>query len=243
MEKSLKTDWRGALTQARRHILVQGEIVYATAILQDRFYHTFSVALSLERPDEFGAEIRFHDHALEIWHTISSDYQQRDMALNALTSVPTKLKLLPAINRIKWARTQATKLAEYRNLVAHNPVMFRADWSPEKDLHWIASFGGHSLRRTHRERLKFIKTLSFWRTLRDDLLKLSDYVGAVNDQVRRLDAESRGAEWVGVPTAWPGRPKLRSLPRILEIARTLGSATPKPRRRNQRRPSPRSRRS
>src|ERR1700681_2077024 len=95
-KQSQSTIWKNTHAAARNHLIVQGEVMNATNILQDAFYGTFSVAVSLERQVEFAAEIKFHGHALAIWHVVQNDAQQREMAVAALSTVPTKLKLKPA---------------------------------------------------------------------------------------------------------------------------------------------------
>ena len=105
-----RMEWKNTLEAARPHILAQGEIIYAANLLHDEFYRVFSVALSLERPDEFGAEVEFLDHALAIWHCSQADSQQRKIVLAAISSVPTSLKLKPIVTRIEWAKEQAVTL-------------------------------------------------------------------------------------------------------------------------------------
>ncbi len=222
------------LEAIRKHIILQGEVLYAANLLQDSFYELFSIALGLERPDRFGAEVRFHNHALAIWHVIQSDNQQREMALAAISTIPTKLKLPEAISRLVWAKNRANKLAEYRNIIAHTPIMFRGR-QKGKALQFIPAFGAHSTKLIHKRRLSLIKNLRFWNTLRNDLFNLKDYVDALNQQVRRLDVESRGAEMVGVPHTWPSKPRLRSVRRIQEIDQILKPEVPPPKRRNRRR--------
>jgi len=216
--------------------MAQGEIVYAAALLHDAFYGLFRCALSLERPDEFGAEIRFHDQALAIWHTIQSDSAQRMMAIYAISTVPTNLRLSPAISRLKWAANTTDKLARYRNLIAHSPVMFRGEMKG-KSIQMVPHFAGDGTRPEHRERLALIHGLKFWRALRDDLLDLRDYVFATTQQVRRMDAKSRGAELIGVPQSWPHKPRLRLPLRHREIEKNLAAAVPRPKRRIRRRSS------
>jgi len=222
---------RRTLDAAKAHITIQGEVMYAASHLQEAFYHLFAIALSLERSSDFGAEVIFYNHTLAIWHILQSDKQQREMALVAISTIPTKLSLRPAIRRLKWATTKAGKLMEYRNVIAHSPVMFRGR-QKGKRFEFIPSFGGFSTRPIARDRLNMIKGLRFWRTMRNDLLNLSEYVAAVNDQIRRLEVASRGSQLMGVPNSWPGRPRLPSLRRLQEIEQMLAPAARKPRRRS-----------
>ena len=96
--------WKATLEKARNLITIQGEVLYSANLLQDAFYELFSIATGLERPDEFGAEVRFHSHALAMWHVVLNDGQQRDMAITAISTVPTKLNVSKAIHRLEWAK-------------------------------------------------------------------------------------------------------------------------------------------
>lgn len=226
--------WKPTLAAARKLILAQGEIVYANNLLHDRFFRLFNIALSLERPDKFGAHIRFYNHSSAIWHVSQSDYQQRTMAITAISTVPTKLGLKPIIKRLEWAKVKADKLAEYRNIVAHNTVMFRGVGVKGKRIISVPQFGSDVTRPIHRAKLAHIRR-GFWATLRSDLLALSDYVESLNCQVQRLDVEARDANLIGVPKTLPGRPRLRSLRLIESINQTLTKASPVPKRRKPRR--------
>jgi hypothetical protein len=228
--------WRRPLTDAKNYITAQGEMVYAANMLQESYYELFRVALSLERPDEFGAEIRFHQQALAIWHIVQSDSSQREMALSAIASVPSRLRLAPAIRRLQWATNKAGKLATYRNILIHNPIMF-ATKPAEGPLKWVPVLGSGGSRPAHKSRLRMIGGLGLWRTIRSDLLRLSDYVHNVNQQIRRMEAARFGATLMGVPVSWPKRPLLRSLPRLREIDTQLEQESQKAKRRTRRRSS------
>jgi len=233
-KKSAK--WKPTLTAAKKHILAQGEVIYASNLLHDRFFHLFNIALSLERPDEFGAETRFLNHALALWHVMQSDSQQRKMAITAIWTVPTKLThVLPIIERLEWAKLRTDKLAEYRNLVAHNTIMFSGHPKGRGRVIFLPSFGGRSTKPAHRPRLKDI-SLGFWATLRTDLLHLSDYVEALNQQLLRRVYETKGGEYVGVPKTLPGKPRLKSLRLIRQLEETHSKGNA-PKRHGQRRPS------
>jgi hypothetical protein len=149
---------------------------------------------------------------LAMWHIIQSDSQQRKLALAAISTLPTKLKLAPAIERLEWARIRADKLGEYRNLLAHNPVVFRARQGQQTRtlIEYVAEFGSHSTGPKHRKRLQQMKGLPFWQTLRTDLLHLSNYVDAVNRCIQRIACEAKNVELVSAPKSWPSRPRLRS---------------------------------
>jgi hypothetical protein len=228
--------WGATLKAASKHTMLQGEVVHAANLLHDNFFAVFAIALALERPEGWTSVNRFHNHANAIWHSVSADSAQREMSLAAISTVPTQLALRPAISRLNWAKKRAAKLAEYRDLLAHNPVMFRAQQKGKK-LVRVASFGGYSTRPGQRARLELMGGLSLWRTIRNDLLNLSAYVGAVHVRIQQLMIESTGASLIGVPNSWPERPRLRSLPRLQEIERRSTPARPKPKRRTRRRPS------
>ena len=70
----------------------------------------------------------------------------------------------------------------------------------------VPGFGGHAIRQSARTRLAMIEGISFWNSLRNDFFSLSDYVGAVGLQLRRLGAESDQVNLVGAPSSWPKRP-------------------------------------
>jgi hypothetical protein len=237
MSKHRLSKWKSTLAAAQKLILAQGEVIYANNLLHDRFFRLFNIALSLERPDKFGAHIRFYDHSLSIWHVSQSDNQQRMMALVAISTVPTNLNLKPIIKRLEWARVKADKLAEYRNIIAHNTIMFRGVDVKGKRIISVPQFGSDVTRSIHRKKLAHIKR-GFWATLRTDLLVLSDYVESLNQQIQRLDAAARGAELIGVPKTLPGRPQLRSLRLIESITQAPTRASPAPKQRKRQRSSP-----
>ncbi len=157
------------LPAAQKLILAQGEVIYANNLLHDRFFRLFNIALSLQRPDEFGAHIRFYNHASAIWHVSQSDNQQRIMAFAAISTVPTKLNLKPVIKRLEWARAKADKLAEYRNIIAHNTIMFRGVDVKGNRIIFVPQFGSDITRPIHRAKLTHINR-RFWATLRTDFL-------------------------------------------------------------------------
>jgi hypothetical protein len=230
--------WKSTLEAAKKHTSIQGEVVYAANLLHDRFFEIFLTALSLERRSDemgfFGARIFAYDHALAIWHVLQSDSLQQELALAAISTVPTALTIGPAVVRLRWAKDQTRKLAAYRNLVAHSPVMFKYQQKGKRGA-FAPNFGGQSTRSAHRARLELIGGLQFWRTLRNDLLKLSSYVERVTDQIHHLCAEREKAQLIGPPRAWPDRPRLRSLSRLQEIEIKLSRAARKRTRRKRRR--------
>jgi hypothetical protein len=230
------TNRKLSLQAAKKHTLAQGEVVHAANLLQDAFFALFRLALSLERPDEFAAQARFYNHALAIWHIIQADGLQRDMALAAISTVPTSLKLDRAIKGLAWAKRRADRLAAYRNLIAHSPVMFQyAEKGKRRGLFPV--FGGHSLRPVHKTRLDLIEGLGFWQMLRDDLLRLTAYVDGVTFWIAEMDAQSHDTELLGSPGAWPRRPRLPSFARLLAIEAQLEQAARRAKRPRRRRPS------
>ena len=210
--------WKATLEKARNLITIQGEVLYSANLLQDAFYELFSIATGLERPDEFGAEVRFHSHALAMWHVVLNDGQQRDMAITAISTVPTKLNVSKAIHRLEWAKQQLESLVPYRNLAAHTPIMFRRSIT-EPGFPSFPAFGAHGTRLDRKRRLAAIRDLRFWHSIRDDFLSLRDYVAAVNDQIRRIECESRGAKLINVPHSWPARPRLKAGRKIAALNR------------------------
>lgn len=227
-----KADKRKALRHtvklAEKHITAQGGVVYAANLLQDSFFNTFLTAIALERPfekeDNFAPLIRFYDHAISIWHIIQSDKAQREMATQAISTVPTKLKLRPMISRLDWAARQSADFAEYRNLIAHSPIMFSYWYSLKRGKlsgKWVPEFSGHGTRPIHRKKLDHIASLRFWEMLRDDLVRLSQYVSALNVQIHRLAYAAHGAELADAPKTLPYRPRLPSLQRVREINRLV----------------------
>jgi hypothetical protein len=227
---------RKTLAAANKHITALGEIVWAANLLHDEWFRLFLIALSLERPDEFAAEIRFHEHALAIWHVIQSDSAQREMALKAISTLPTELNLSKAIRRLTWAKSVADKLGKYRNIVAHAPIKFAMKKSGAKFVS-APRFAGRGVRPAHQSHLMLIKGMNLWRIIRNDLFSLFEYVERVNVQIQRIDCEKRGAVLLNAPKSWPDRPRLRSLPHLLAIEKKMGQLAQKPKRRPRRRPS------
>ncbi len=235
--------WKATLRAAHAHLLAIGEVTYAASTLQDSFYQIFLLVISMERRFDdpryqvFSKGI-FQDHALAIWHSLQSDHHQREMALAALVSLPSHLKLRRTIKSLQWAKTKASKLAEYRNLLAHTPIKFR--WDDRKST-LVPVFSGHGMRKAHQRKLELVGGLQLWRTIRNDLLNLSNYVDGVCAQCERLGLADRGVDLVGPSRTWPGKPRLRSLRRLHEIStRSSPPASPTARRPRRRPASKRS---
>jgi hypothetical protein len=229
--------WKSTLLAAKTHICAQGEVIYATNVLQDTFFQLFSTALRLERADAM-AFWNIHDHASALWHVVKSDRQQRELAVAAISTAPTSLKLKPAIARLKWASTKANKLAEYRNLIVHNRISFRPI-RVTRGLTLIPRFGGHSTRQKHANQLTITSGgLNFWRTVRNDLLVLSAYVDDMVSKITSMESQRVRQKTIDASSPWPLRPRLRSLPVIQQIDQRLAQAPAKPKRRGRRsRPS------
>jgi hypothetical protein len=222
---------------ARQYITVQGEVVNCANFLHDAFYQVFLIAMALERSEGYAAIITFNDHALAIWHVIQSDSLQRDMAMEAISTVPTKLRLGPALRRLKWASAAARTLTSYRNILAHNSIIFSVT-KPGPKPQWVPIIGGRGSRPQHQRRIDMMRGIASWRRLAADLMWLYWYVENVNQQIQRMFAVA------GDPTlksrvriSWPRRPRLRSLSRAREIERALSQATPPTKRRTRWRPS------
>ncbi len=225
-----------SLAAMKKLTTIQGEVLHAANLLQDSFFTVFLYATSLERPDDFGAHQRFFEHANAIWHVVQSDSSQRDMALQAISTVPTAIRLGPVIKRLEWARKMAATLGTYRNVLAHNPVMFRSVLRDGKIV-MDPRFGGISTRAVHMARLRLTGGLGFWQLVRNDLLRLSDYVSGVAVQILRLDCARRGVELLDEPKTWADRPRLPSLKRIRAIDAQLNREVQAVVQRHQRRSS------
>ena len=145
------------------------------------------------------------------------------------------LDLGPAVKRLTWAKSRAARLAEYRNLVAHTGILFNGRQRGKK-IEMVPYFASHGARPSHKGRLKQIDGFVFWRSLRNDLLKLRDYVESVTLRIMSLECSRQGAEFLNAPKSWPDRPRLPSLARIQEIEKALIPAAPKAKRRNRRKP-------
>lgn len=236
MGKNSKT-WDSAVAPFKHLITTQGEVGFAYNLLQEQFFEVFNLAMALERPAD--RLVTFYPYALAIWHVIQNDRVQRDLALTALGELPTALNIKAGIKRLKWAKKQTDDIAKYRNLIIHSPMQFRY---PLADM-----FGGHipppvpaigsiSTRPEHTRRLRAVKTVRFWKTLRNDCLNLSDYVRFVQRQIAWRDYERRnGAPVLGALRAWPHKPRLPSIRRIktIEAALKVNPAPPRRRKRPQ----------
>jgi hypothetical protein len=106
MPKSLNRILSDAsLKTAKQHTAIQGEIIYVANRLHDAFYRTFLISLALSRADAAtNIELKFHEHALALWHVVQSDSSQRDLAITSISTIPTGLDLAPALHRLKWAK-------------------------------------------------------------------------------------------------------------------------------------------
>jgi hypothetical protein len=161
--------WDSALSAFRPLIKAQGEVGYAYNLLQDNFFRAFIFAVAIERPGGFTNEPEFYSYALALWHVLQNDRLQRQYALTALENIPTKLDIKGGVERLKWAKKMADKLAEYRNLVAHAPmgyeprITFATPTFAVKRYELIPRLGGLSTRPPNVQRLRQIKTVRFGR--------------------------------------------------------------------------------
>jgi hypothetical protein len=229
--------WDSALSHFRPLITAQGEVGYAYNLLQETFFDLFVVVMNLERgfrsdPDQ----AEYYAYSRSIWHVFQNDKLQRQLVMTSLQNLPTSLDIEGGIKRLKWAHLQADKLADYRNLIIHSPMRFH--YLPNRMLQ-APAIGGFSTRPINIRRLRAIKSVRFWKTLRNDLLNLNDYVDFVTRQISWREYERQtGRRIVGAHRSWPHRPRLPSVRRIATIenmAKSTPISAPKPSKR--RRPS------
>jgi hypothetical protein len=169
--------WDSALSGFRPLIIAQGEVSYAYNLLQESFFNAFTFTMAVERPTRFSQQPEFYSYVLELWHVFQNDKLQRQMVLIALGNIPTKLDIKSGVERLEWARRMADRLAEYRNLIAHTPVTYwpRGDVM-SKNFLLVPKIGGLSTKPLNVGRLEQIKSVRFWKALRNDFLNLIDYV-------------------------------------------------------------------
>jgi hypothetical protein len=145
------------------------------------------------------------------------------------------LDIKGGIKRLRWAHKQADKLAEYRNLIVHSPVRFRFVIRRDKPYGQTPAFGGFSTRPINIRRLNAIKSVQFWKTLRNDFLNLNDYVEFVTRQIAWREYERQtGRRIIGAQRSWPRRPRLPSVHRIAKVenmAKNIPTSAPKRRKR------------
>jgi hypothetical protein len=224
-----------SIEAAEEYILMQGAVINSANLLQDAFFGLFRAAISLERQKAAasGGTKRFHHHALAIWHAVQSDSAQRDIAIAAISSIPGKLKLSPALRRLNWTIKILRLLTRGRNDLAHNPIVFyvvKREPTPE----WLPMIGGQGVRAPARRRFKLIQGTRLWRDIADDLFSIAQYVEAINVQIQRLDILARDPTF-RIQISWPRRPRLRSLPRVEEIEKELNRGDGKSKRDGRRR--------
>src|SRR5260370_617943 len=235
--------WDTSVSAFRPEIIAHGEVSYAYNLLQESFFNVLYAALSLERPEGFATQPEFYSYVLAIWHVLTNDSLQRKLAMTALESLPTTLDIKGGIERLQWARKQTDKLVEYRNLIVHTPITYwpRSEKTADamsKNFLLVPKIGGVSTRSINLRRLRRIKSVRFWKALRNDFLNLNDYVDFVLRQIWHRDYERQnGASVVGASRAWPRRPKLPCVHRIEMIDRETKQATPIQSRPARRRPS------
>jgi hypothetical protein len=233
MAKSSST-WDRSLADFRPLIAAQGEVGYAYNHLQDSFCSAFVFAMGIERPRDFILQKEFISYATAIWHVIPNDRTQRQLALTALANIPTTLDIKGGIERLEWARIQTDKLADYRNLIVHAPMRYWPNLSAREPykrfkIKMVPRIGGLSTKPTHINRLDQIKSVRFWKALRNDFLNLNDYVSFVNRQMRIREYDRHNRKPVfGAHRAWPHKPKLPCLRRIKTIDQAVKAASSPP---------------
>jgi hypothetical protein len=251
MPKSLKRILSDAsLQEAKEHTAVQGEIIYAANRLHDAFFRTFVISLALNRTEAANnIELQFNDHALSMWHVLQSDSNQRDLALASISNQPTGFNLKPAVHRLKWAKEKAQQLSVYRNIVAHTQVLFENHGTRDNPK-LVPAFRSFSMRPAHLRRVIQLSSLAVWRGIRNDLIRLAEYIEDINNKIIYLDSEHRGlgihvpgdkwhpiSEFEFANGPWPDRPRLQWLARLQALDRTLDQAKPHPKRRSRHRSS------
>jgi len=237
--------WDNALAGFQPLITALGEVGYAYNLLQESFYNLFALMMAVERPSPapLSHQAKFQAFSLAMWHVLQSDRLQRDLAMAALENLPTNMDIGGGITRLKWAKKQADKIGDYRNIIVHTPMKL---WFPIKNTGEISnipipSFGGTSTRPINIHRLRQIKSVRFWKAIRNDLLNLNDYVDFVGRQIAWREYERQnGAPVPGALRAWPRKPRLPSVRRIEKIdqtAKALLAPPQPPKRRKRPRPS------
>jgi hypothetical protein len=239
-ENARRTTTVDSVEAAEEYILMQGNVVNSSNVLQDAFYGIFRVAISLERHEAAasGGTIRFQDHASAIWNVVRSDKLQRDMAIAAISSVPTTLDITTGLSLLRSAGKFAEMLAEYRNILTHSSIVFVQTRDPS-DLSkpaWVPIIGGGGTQPATRAKIGMAKGLDLWGKLAADLFLLSRHVVEISIQIQNLDVNSHHPQ-IRKQIAWPDKPQLQSLPHIREIQRKLLPAAPPTTRRTRRRSS------
>jgi hypothetical protein len=235
------SNWDRVFAEFRPLTIALGEVGYAYNRLQEQFFNVFLHALALERPQGFPQQLQFYPYVLALWHTIPNDRVQRDLAVTAMSRLPTSLDIKEGIERLEWAKKKTDKLAEYRNLIIHTPV----DYWPKKVTYpvmkkmpqLVPKIGGISTKPSNLNRLGRIKDLSFWKALRNDFLNLNEFVDGTNRQILWREYERERGPVVGASHAWPHRPRLPCVRRIdsIELAAKIPT---KPARKSRRRHRP-----
>lgn len=245
--------WKTQIKETRSHSLVQGEIVSATNLLHEEFFLTFLISMGIGRIGE-GGYFPWYDAARSVWHVIQSDKSQREMAVKSITKLPTSVfvgipigDILEIHSRILWAQKQADNLSVARNIVAHSPVTFRPVFRPKEDgepvtrnqLRFVPTFGGSSTRREHSKRLDLIRGLKLWRGLRDDIMKVKEYVYEMNQYLLfpAISQKDKTRSAFHAPSL-PRKPRLSSLTRFQAIEAQLAREAQQQELSNRRRPSP-----
>ena len=200
--------------------LVQGAVINAESQLQDAFFGLFRLAVSLERHGfraSGGGASFFNEHALAIWHVVQSDVAQRQMAMQAISTLPTELNLEPALYRLEWVMKALADLNMARNDLAHNWINFvMVNTRPKPE--WLPMIGGSSSRPASRARTRLVEDTNFWFDVAHDFGVLANLVRRVTDQIMKTEAMARQPDLRGrLRVAWPREPKLRSRSRLAAI--------------------------
>lgn len=148
--------------------------------------------------------------AQALWHTIQSDFTQRQMLANA-----AKVHLGDndqTLERLLWVIKQTDRLSAYRNIAAHTAINASKVISPQ------VRADPWSSRDAVRQRFALIDHDRFWKQLAGDLYALAHYV-----------------EWLADALWRPGRgpsslrkPQLQCLGEIHRLETHLNAQKPNP---------------
>ena len=179
-----RTVQRPLRSTSRQYGAVIGEVVLASNYVLMELQLLFG---ALVTPD--------HPHVAEaMWHTLSNDRPKLEL-LRAFVEGNTTIQNT-ARDRIVWAISKAEKLAEKRNDAVHATVAFDRTAKPYKVVPFKQGTHPARFRRlTVQHDLK-----RFFRSVKDDLHALSNYVRAVRIHLM-----------YPARFALPQKPRLRSL--------------------------------
>jgi hypothetical protein len=157
----------------------------------------------------------------ELWHSTASDDHQRRM-IRALSK--HQLFDQPRLRkRLDWLLDTANEIATYRNIAAH--VSMTIDKPEGRKPHITFELDGGKRSVLLRHLIVTHRESDFWSDLADDLYVMSQHSDVIGLQLAFPEQ----------PLPLPYRPRLLSLPRILEANKQANRMVHKPRRRSRRR--------